>query len=81
MLGTYNTLGERKFSLGLDCCIIGGKRTPSKFLITIYYFGLPRKKNKSHAFPMIQIYDSLAFSVSLCIVFEFKMTTLAFQHF
>ena len=55
MLGTYNTLGERKFSLGLDCCIIGDKRTPSKFLITIYYFGLPKKKNKSHAFPMIQI--------------------------
>ena len=55
MLGPYNTLGERKFSLGLDYCIIGGKRTPSKFLIKIYYFGLPKKKSKSHAFSMIPI--------------------------
>ena len=55
MLGTYNTLGERKFSLGLDYCIVGGKRTPSKFLIKIHYFGLPKKKSKSHAFPMIRI--------------------------
>ena len=55
MLGTYNALGERKFSLGLDYCIIGGKRTPSKFLIKIYYFGLPKNKSKSNAFPMIQI--------------------------
>ena len=33
-----HSFGKRKFSLGLDCCIIGGKKTLSKFPIKIYYF-------------------------------------------
>ena len=33
-----HSFGKRKFSLGLNCCIIGGKKTLSKFLLKIYYF-------------------------------------------
>ena len=48
------SFGERKFSLGLDFCIIGGKKTLNKFLIKIITFrivdmGFPyRKVNHIH---------------------------------
>ena len=78
-----HSFGERKFSLGLDHCIIGGKKTLSKFLIKkiitfrIVDMGFSNRKGNHIAFPVIQIWDSLAFSVSLCI---WIMITLAFQH-
>ena len=83
-----DSFGKSKFFWTglLGTSIIIGGRTPSKFLIKIISFLLQlrygllqlSKVNRMHSQRILQTWDSLAFSVSLCI---WIMTTLPFQQF